>query len=506
MHLNRRIRLQLAIFTVVALVAGIVMIFGYIKLPALLFGVDRYTVTLELPEAAGLYKSGNVTYRGTEVGRVEDVRLTDTGVEAVLSLKSGVAIPSDLRAEVHSQSAVGEQYVALLPRNGSSRPLKNGDVIARADAAVPPNINALVDAANRGLQAIPRDNLKTAVDESNTAIGGLGPDLSRLVKGSTSLAIDSRQNLDALTTLIDQSKPVLDSQADTSDAIRAWAAHISTVTEELKTHDSSLAGFIDNGASAADEGRQLFERLKPTLPIILANLVSVGQVAVAYQPGIEEALVLLPPSVGALQAAAVANLNTKQSYKGAYLDFNLNVNVPPPCTTGYIPAQQQRVASLTDAPDVPAGDVYCRLPQDSNLLAVRGARNLPCLTVPGKRAPTAAMCESDQNYVPLNDGMNWKGDPNATLSGQDIPQLPPGAPPSGTAGPQVAGGGGTPPPAFPSDPQGVAPAPPPLAAVQYDPATGSYLAPNGRMYTQADLARPAGKDQTWQAMLLPPPG
>ena len=58
MHLNRRIRLQLAIFTVVALVAGIVMIFGYIKLPALLFGVDRYTVTLELPEAAGLYKSG----------------------------------------------------------------------------------------------------------------------------------------------------------------------------------------------------------------------------------------------------------------------------------------------------------------------------------------------------------------------------------------------------------------------------------------------------------------
>jgi ABC-type transport system involved in resistance to organic solvents, permease component len=30
-------------------------------------------------------------------------------------------------------------------------------------------------------------------------------------------------------------------------------------------------------------------------------------------------------------------------------------------------------------------------------------------------------------YVPLNDGNNWKGDPNATLSGQDIPQLPPGA-------------------------------------------------------------------------------
>ena len=46
--------------------------------------------------------------------------------------------------------------------------------------------------------------------------------------------------------------------------------------------------------------------------------------------------------------------------------------------------------------------------------------------MPGKRAPSVAMCESDENYVPLNDGFNWKGDPNATISGQAIPQLRPG--------------------------------------------------------------------------------
>ena len=41
------------------------------------------------------------------------------------------------------------------------------------------------------------------------------------------------------------------------------------------------------------------------------------------------------------------------------------------------------------------------------------------------------MCDSTEVYEPLNDGYNWKGDPNATLSGQDIPQLPPAAPPTG---------------------------------------------------------------------------
>ena len=71
---------------------------------------------MQLPEAGGLYERGNVTYRGTEVGQVKSVHLTDSGVEAVLSLRSDVKIPSNLDAEVHSQSAVGEQYLALLPR------------------------------------------------------------------------------------------------------------------------------------------------------------------------------------------------------------------------------------------------------------------------------------------------------------------------------------------------------------------------------------------------------
>ena len=102
---------------------------AYMHLPVLLFGIGHYNIRIELPEAANLYATGNVTYRGTEVGRVTAVHLTDTGVEAVLSLKSDVKIPSDLEAQVHSATAIGEQYVALLPRNAASPPLKDGDVI-----------------------------------------------------------------------------------------------------------------------------------------------------------------------------------------------------------------------------------------------------------------------------------------------------------------------------------------------------------------------------------------
>lgn len=471
MHLPRRIIIQLTIFGAIALLALTVTFLQFVKLPAMLFGVGRYTVRMELPQAAGLYGTGNVTYRGSEVGRVESVHLTDTGVEAVLSLKSGIDIPSDLRAEVHSQTAIGETYVALLPRNGTSPPLKDGDVIPLSDTSVPPDINALLSGANTALAAIPHENLQTVIDESYTAVGGLGPELSRLVIGSSTLAIDARTNLDPLVALIDQAQPVLDSQTHTSAAIAGWAAHLATVTTELQTHDAAVAGTIDNGGPAFGEASKLIERLRPTLPILLANLVSIGQVALTYQNDIEQLLVVFPMAVAADQAGIIANLNTKQAYRGQYLSFNLNLNLPPPCTTGFLPAQQQRVPSFEDYPNRPGGDLYCRVPQDS-WLNVRGARNTPCETVPGKRAPTVKMCESDTRYVPLNDGENWKGDPNATLSGQGIPQPAPGPPP-------------------------------PLAAADYDPATGTYTRPDGHQFTRSDLAQTAPKDKTWQAMLLP---
>lgn len=488
MHLSRRMLIQLAIFTFIAVTAIALMSLQFLKLPAKIFGIGRYSVTMELPETGGLYGTGNVTYRGVEVGRVQSVGLTDTGVKAVLSLKSGIDIPSDLKAEVHSQSAIGEQYVDLVPRNGASRPLKDGDVIPRKDTSVPPDINSLLDAANTGLQAIPQDNLKTAIDEAYTAVGGLGPELSQIVKGSTNLAIDARANLDPLINLIDNSKPVLDSQTQSAQAVQAWASHLATVTSDLQRNNDAVAGFIDQQGIiiASEEARKLMERLKPTLPVLAANLASVGQVAIDYQADIEQLLVVLPQAVAVGQGTFLANANTKQGYRGEYLSFNLNVNLPPACTTGFLPAQQARIPNLVDYPDRAPGDLYCRTPQDSQF-NVRGARNIPCETVPGKRAPTVKMCESNENYVPLNDGYNWKGDPNATLSGQDIPQLPPGSPPS----PELNMPTAPPPPAL-------------IGVAEYDPATGTYIAPNGRQYTQAQLAHPADQDNTWQSMLLPP--
>ncbi|BDB41725.1 MULTISPECIES: MCE family protein [Mycobacterium] len=498
LRLNRKTWIQLAVLFVVTIVSCGAMAFNYMKLPETLFGIGEYTVSVDLPQSGGLYENSVVTYRGTDVGQVKSVNVTATGVRAVLALRSGVKVPADVQASVHSRSAIGEQYIELTPlsgqqpesgtQSGHARSLGNGDVISAGHVDVPVDIGRLLDMTNRALQAIPRENLRTVINESDRAVAGLGPELSRIVDGSTALAIAAGQNVGPLTTLIDQAPPVLNSQVQTADAIATWAHRTAAITAQFQAQDAALRDLLRQGSSGLEEGRTMLDRVAPAVPVLFANLVSLGDIAVVYRHDIEQILVLAPQGIAVMAGSLVPNTATKQDYRGFYLDFNLNMNLPPPCTTGFLPPTQRRSPASVDAPDRPAAELYCRLPQDSEL-NVRGARNIPCETKPWKRAPTVEMCESDEEYVPLNDGYNWKGDPNATTTGQGVPQYPPGQdprlpPPRGTAPAPV------PPPA-------------PVAVATYDPATGDYVGPDGHRYTESDLAHPRAKN--WQSLLVPTP-
>lgn len=111
---SRLIRVQLTIFALVTVVMVSLMAVFYIRVPSWL-GIGEYTVSADLEAGGGLYQSANVTYRGVTVGRVEAVKLTPTGVDAVMQLNSDIKVPANAVAWVKSVSAIGEQYVDLVP-------------------------------------------------------------------------------------------------------------------------------------------------------------------------------------------------------------------------------------------------------------------------------------------------------------------------------------------------------------------------------------------------------
>ncbi|RAV03189.1 MCE family protein [Mycolicibacter senuensis] len=490
--LTRFVRNQLIIFAVASAIGVGTMVFGYLQAPVLL-GIGRISVKLQLPSTGGLYQFSNVTYRGVEVGKVTDIRPTRGGAEVTMSLKPSPKIPADLQANVRSVSAVGEQYVDLVPRSDGGPYLKNGSTISADNASLPKPVGPMLDQMSALVDSIPTGKLGVVLDESFKALNGTGNDLGALFESSSRLAADLNGIAESTRSLIDDSRSLLEGQADSADAVRTWARSLAGITQQVAARDTEVQTILRTGVGAADEASRLLEQVRPTLPVLLANLRTVGQIGVTYHRSIEQLLVLLPPYLAATQSYG-SSLNNPTGM--ALSEFSLTLGDPPACTVGFLPPSSWRSpADLSDV-DTPDG-LYCKLPQDS-AIGVRGARNYPCMAQPGKRAPTVEICESDRPYEPLAMRQHATGpypiDPS--LIAQGIPPddritveeqifgpvegtpMPPGAAPSGyVPGAQR----------------------PPFAVATYNPRTGQYAAPDGKVYSQTDLVRP--ETQSWEDLL-----
>ena len=550
--LTRFVRIQLAIFTIVGIVGMFAMVVFYIQAPTLL-GVGKMTITLELPATGGLYRFSNVTYRGVQIGKVTSVGLTPRGAKATLALDTSPKIPADLQAQVLSISAVGEQYVDLRPRTDSPPYLHDGSVIAANDATLPQPIGPVLDQTSKLLNSIPKGKLGDLLDEAFKAFNGAGYDFGSLFDSSARVSGDLNGVADQARGLTEDTGPLLDTQAQTTDSIRLWAHSLAGFTGQFANNDPQVRTLLNRGPGALNEASRLLEQIKPTLPVLLANLTTIGQIGVTYHASLEQVLVLLPPFTAAIQSFIGTNSPTGLA-TGA---FNLVISDPPACTVGFLPPSQWRSPADTAIVDTPDG-LYCKLPQDSPI-GVRGARNYPCMGHPGKRAPTVEICDSDKPFEPLAMRQHVFGtyplDPN--LIGQGIPPddrmnwnrerifgpvegtpLPPGVVrPGGPPGPPLPPGPPSPAtqmgevspiapidvPSTPAAPPAAAPASAPSAApsafgrdalqpgpsvgpsvaiAQYDPHTGSYVAPDGQVYRQSDLVAPASPraPKTWKDM------
>lgn len=528
--LTRLVRVQLVVFAMASVIGLTAMALTYVQAPTL-FGLGRITVTLHLPEAGGLYRFANVTYRGVEVGKVTAVDLTPDGAVATLSLQARPRIPADLTANVRSMSAVGEQYVDLVPRSDAKGYLHDHSVVDVGDTSVPQPVGPMLDRVSALVGSIPKDQLGNLLDETYLGLNGARDDLETIVDAAATISGDLNDHAAQSSSLIDDSVPLLDAQAQSADATRTWARSLAGITGTLAADDPQLRTILRTGPGLVQDVTRLLDDVKPTLPVLLANLASLGQIGVTYRAGLEQLLVLLPPSAAYYQAERPIN-NAAGQVVG---DFRVAVDDPPACTVGFLPPTQWRSPADTTVIDTPDG-LYCKLPQDSPI-AVRGARNFPCMGHPGKRAPTVEICDSDKPYEPLAMRQHAVGpgplDPNLIAQGLPLdervpgerplygpiegtplpPEAVPGAPPPAPAAPA-----GPPNPLLPPSPPVIPPPGPDVTAVapsafhqqpagpsvafaEYDPRTGRYLTPEGTPQTRPDLVD--GPARTWEGMVLP---
>ncbi len=197
--LTRFIKRQLILFGIMTTVALLVLGIYYLRLPTLM-GIGQYQLKADLPASGGLYPTSNVTYRGITIGKVTAVEPTEKGAEATMSIDSNFKIPLDAVANVHSVSAVGEQYLDLVSQGKSQGFFSPGQRMTKG--TVPSEIGPALDTANRGLTVLPREKIGQLLDETADAVGGLGPALQRLVDSTQAIVGDFKTNINQVDDII----------------------------------------------------------------------------------------------------------------------------------------------------------------------------------------------------------------------------------------------------------------------------------------------------------------
>ena len=402
--LDRLTRLQLSIFAIVTvLTVGAISAF-YLHLPAAV-GIGSYNITANFVAGGGLYENANVTYRGVTVGRVESVGLSDDGVVAHMRLNSNTPVPENVTATVKSVSAVGEQYVDLVPPDDPSQSrLRDGSNIDQQHTAIGQDIAGLLREAEALVSSVGNSRLQDLLRETFTAFNGSGPELARLIESSRLLVDEANANYGQVSQLIDQVGPFLDAQIQSGDDIKSLADGLARFTSEVANADLQLRSTLQVVPGATEEANETFSGIRPTFPMLAANLANFGRIGVIYRKSLEQGLVIFP----ALLASLITVAGGVPTDEGGKLDFKIHLQDPPGCSVGFIPPPLIRSPGDTTVRELPT-DLYCRVPHNDPSV-VRGARNYPCQEFPGKRAPTIQLCRDPRGYVPI--GTNpWRGPP-----------------------------------------------------------------------------------------------
>ncbi|WP_341268305.1 MlaD family protein [Gordonia malaquae] len=391
MRLTKLVKGQLIVFallTVVSVVYGFIAYIGVGRVT----GLGTYRVVAEFTVAGGVYESGLVTYRGVTVGRVDSVDLdlanAAAPVRVTLRIDSDRHIPVDSSARIKSQSAVGEQYVDLVPRSGDGPSLVDGDVLPVRGNVSPTPTKDVLDRTMNLVAALSPDNVQTTVDAVSDGFGQTGDRLAVLIDSSQRLLRLAQVDLGQTVTLITDAQPLLRTGNTVASDLRASVANLASFTDQLAMSDGQIRTLLEDAPTAADEVTNTLHELTPTLPTLLANLQTVGQVLRVNVPGLRHILTVYPAfTSGTLYSVKDYALGDSPQ---APLDVKLgNTLNPPPCTEGYGRTQRRDPSDMRKVPVIP--DQYCDV-LAANPKVARGARNVPCAKDLSVRAALVADC------------------------------------------------------------------------------------------------------------------
>jgi phospholipid/cholesterol/gamma-HCH transport system substrate-binding protein len=368
--------------------------------------VDQgYVVSADFVDSGGIFEGAEVTYRGVPVGKVADLQLIEDGVQVDLRLRPGTQVPAGTKAVVANRSAVGEQYVDLLPTRDGAPYMDAGDTIPQAQTAIPVSPTELVVNLDDFVTSLDTEDLAVVLSELGTAFGdGAGESLQQILDDGDILTRAALESLPETTTLIRDGEIALNTQREVSGQFKSFNEDLADLTSTLRSSDPDFRRLFANGTQSANELTDLIRRNESDLPVLLQNLITVAQIQKVRLPAVRQILVTYPNVVAGGYTVVPGDGTT---HFGLVTDQE-----PPVCVQGY-EGTDRRTPFETEprTPNLAAG---CTLPE-GDPSSVRGAARAPRPGEPGAGGSRPTGSRGAGSRAPSLD------EPDATVFGDYDP-------------------------------------------------------------------------------------
>ena len=266
---------------------------------------DRYSVYAIFPDAGGVFTNQEVTYRGITVGQVGEMSVIEEGVKIELKIKKDFdEIPKeDIEARVMFKSAVGEQFVDLLPGSDDPPFLEHQDEIPLEQTSIPVSTQALLSTLEAVLRGVPPEDLKGAVDALGIGLTGRGPDLATILESTANLAelfaVRSPEVEGMLRNGTKVGDAFLESREDFAVAIR----ELVTVSESLSDSRVDLERLLEGTNVTSDELVRLLRVYKPAVNEFLTDFAEVNELQAQHADDLNSLFLSLPTALDKVNAA-----------------------------------------------------------------------------------------------------------------------------------------------------------------------------------------------------------
>jgi phospholipid/cholesterol/gamma-HCH transport system substrate-binding protein len=280
----------------IALAVVVVLGFGYILFDVFGWrvGAQRFQVTVVLARAGGIYPTADVTYRGVPVGKVTSLRLTPTNVLVKLGINPGTKIPADTNANVKELSAIGEQYMDLVPRDPSGVWLHNGSVIPVENTSVPTSIDTTLIDFSLLLRSVNASDLDTFNQFLASGFADTDQALRSLIVNGQSLVNALEDAQPATQQLIVGGNKVLTTAKATGQQFSDFSRSLNQLTNQLRISDGDFQALLSNGVAFTNKYNQLLGQDGTALEQLISSSAINTDTAFARNPAIQALFQALP--------------------------------------------------------------------------------------------------------------------------------------------------------------------------------------------------------------------